>query len=248
MKNLRRNRIDGETVLQTPVVELADARNGRHARLLLTAHFGEQRYFEELRELAMAETGTVFYEGVIPVSDADEHWHERYHSFLRRLRGDMYAGIARLGFLAFQGEVLSPAPGWIAADVTCCQLAERMRVGHVRLRRYELGLAAFKRLIGQAEKGDVKARLGVERAIKWGLIAVSITAVFRFLTVLPNTHAFNTVVNEWRSGEAVRIVLAQHPDHFTLIYGAAHGDHIIEALEADGFREVSRRWLTVFSV
>lgn len=234
-------------MLQTPVVELADARNGRRARLLLTAHLGEQRYFEQLRELALAEPGTVFYEGVIPVSSSDEHWSERYHSFLHRLREDVYAGIANLGLLAFQGEYLAPAADWIAADVTCCQLAERMRAGRVRLRRYELGLSALKHLIGQAEKGDPKARAGIERAIKWGLIAVSVTAVFRFLTVLPNTHAFNKVVNEWRSGEAVRIILAQHPEQFTLIYGAAHGDRIIEALEADGFREVGRRWLTVFA-
>lgn len=247
MKNLRRHSEGGTTVLQTPVVELVDAHTGRRARLLLTAHLGDQRYFERLREIAESETGSIFYEGVIPVSSSAEHWDERYHSFLRHLREDVYAGIAKLGLLAFQGEYLAPAEGWIAADVTCCELAERMRVGRVRLRRYELGLAALKRLIGQAEKGDPRARAGIERAIKWGLIAISVTAVFRFLTALPNTHTFNKVVNEWRSGEAVRIVLAQHPRQFTLIYGAAHGDEIIRALEADGFREVNRRWLTVFA-
>ena len=86
----------------------------------------------------------------------------------------------------------------------------------------------------------------LEKAIKWGLIAVSLTAVFNLVRLLPRTRALYQVIKDWRSAEAVKVVESAGRD-FVLIYGAAHGETILRGLSDLGFGETSRKWLTVFT-
>jgi hypothetical protein len=244
MENLRRRRVAGKTALQTPIVSLKNSRDGRSAKLVLTAHLGEAAYFEKLNRAIAAAGAPVFYESVRPTSDDPHHWEEPYHRFLRSLREDLYHGIAGLGMLAFQGDCLAPEPGWVNADVDCCELAARLREAGVPLFRYEIAFGLLRQLIQRARHGDSAALKTLERAIKWGLIAVSVTAVFKLVQLLPRTRSLYAVINDWRSARAVEAVEKAGGD-FLLIYGAAHGETLLQGLKEHGFRETGREWHTV---
>ena len=246
MQNLRRKRIAGKTALQTPVISLRNPRDGRRATLVLTAHLGDESYFQELRTAVAHLQTQVYFESVRALDAEPEHWREPYHHFLKSLREDLYAGIASLGLMAFQGDRLAPEPGWANADVDCCALAAQLRAARVPLLRYEVAFGLLRQLIQQAQRGDRAARRTLERAIKWGLIAVSLTAVFNLVRLLPRTRSLYRVINDWRIAEAVKIVDGAGGD-FVLIYGAAHGESILAGLADLGFHETSRKWLTVFT-
>lgn len=246
MENLRRKRVSGKTALQTPVISLRKGRGERHATLILTAHLGDETYFQEVRRAVSAAGAPVFYESVRSLDSSPEHWQEPYHHFLKSLREDLYHGIASLGLMAFQGDCLAPEPGWTNADVDCCALAERLRAARVPLFRYEIAFGLLRQMIQQAARGDRTALKTLETAIKWGLIAVSVTAVFKFVQLLPRTRSLYRVINDWRSAHAVETVAKADGD-FVLIYGAAHGETLLDGLKARGFRETGREWLTVFT-
>ena len=247
MDNLRRRRLGGRTALQTPVVSLAHAGDRRRAVIVLTAHLGDQSYYDNLRAVIERELGTVYFESVRSLDDREEHWREPYHSFLKNLREQLYAGIASVGPFAFQGDHLLPQRGWVNADVDCCALAAKLREARVALAPYNISLALLQRLIERAKRGDIGARMSLERAIKWGLLAISLPFVFEFANRLPRTRALYAVINDWRSAEAVASVLRTEDD-FVLVYGAAHGDALLRGLAERGFREVRREWLTVLLV
>ncbi len=246
MQNLRRKRIRGRTTLQTPIISLRNSRDGRQATLVLTAHLGDESYFRALQTAIAHTQRRVYFESVRSLDPSPEHWAEPYHHFLKSLREDLYNGIASLGLLAFQGDSLAPEPGWTNADVDCCALARELRRARVPLVRYEIAFGLLRQLIRQAQRGDKAALRTLERAIKWGLIAVSLTAVFNLVRLLPRTRSLYAVINDWRSAEAVKTVDAAGGD-FVLIYGAAHGETILRGLADCGFRETTRDWLTVFT-
>lgn len=246
MNYLRTRRKDGHFTLETPIVELIDD-NGRRALVVLTAHLGTPAYFERLRRFIEAADADVFYESVRTNSTGPAHWDEPYHAFLRALRDELYEGIASLGELAFQGHHLAPAPTWRNADTDCCTLAARLRDEDVSLRRFNLALGAFRDLVARARDGDTSARDSLDCTIRWGLVAVSFSPVFGALRVLPSTRRLYRIINDWRSGLAVEIVLREATRDFVLIYGAAHGDTIVAALRAAGFHPRRRFWTPVFT-
>ena len=246
MQNLRRTRRGTRSALETPVIHLFNVEDGRRATLVLTAHLGEVSYYQRLRRTIAEFEASVYFESVRSVDPSPAHWDEPYHRFLKSLREDIYAGIASLDIFAFQGDQLAPEPDWTNADVDCCALADALRDSQVPLLRYELAFAVLRRLIQRAEGGDEAARNILERALKWGLMAVSFIPVLSFVKLLPRTRAFYAVVNDWRSAEAVKIVDEAHRD-FLLIYGAAHGETILQGLADRGFRETGRSWMTVFT-
>ena len=88
MENLRRKRVSGKTALQTPVISLRKGRGERHATLILTAHLGDETYFQEVRRAVSAAGAPVFYESVRSLDSSPEHWQEPYHHFLKSLRED----------------------------------------------------------------------------------------------------------------------------------------------------------------
>jgi hypothetical protein len=245
MKNLRRKRLGGKTALQTPIVFLENDSEQRRAALVLTAHLGDASYYQNLRKLIQEVRGSVYFEAVRSRDDSEEHWKEPYHQFLRRLREDIYNGIASVGPLVFQGDQLAPLPEWKNADVDCCELAAKLRDAGVSLAPYKLSFALLTRLIDSAKQGDVAARLALEKSLKWGLLAISLPMVFELARRVPRTSALYGVINDWRSERAVADVCPGDGD-FVLIYGAAHGDSLLRGLEACGFREVGREWVTVF--
>lgn len=247
MRNLRRQRLGGRTVLQTPIILLENQDDGRRAALVLTAHLGEPRYYQDLRALLEGRRGTIYFESVRSRDDAEAHGAEPYHRFLRTLREDIYTGLASVGPLVFQGQRLAPEPTWVNADVDCCELASRLRDERVPLAQHELSFAVLRRLIEKAAAGDGMARAVLTRSLKFGLVAVSLPFVFETASRLPKTNRLLRVINDWRSARAVACV-ASTPGDFTLIYGAAHGDGLLRGLSAQGFREVQREWLTVFEL
>ncbi|MEO6397194.1 MAG: hypothetical protein ABIP13_01885 [Tepidiformaceae bacterium] len=246
MQNLRRKRLAGKIALQTPVISLQNSRDGRRATLVLTAHLGDESYFQELRTAIARTEAPVYFESVRSLDSSAEHWREPYHRFLKSLREDLYAGIAGLGLLAFQGDHLAPEPGWTNADVDCCTLATKLRAAKVPLLRYEMAFGLLRQLISRAQRGDQAALRSLEKAIKWGLFAVSFAPLFNLVRLMPRTRSFYHVISDWRSEEAVKVVDGAGGD-FVLIYGAAHGELILQGLARVGFGETSRRWLTVFT-
>jgi hypothetical protein len=244
MDDLRRARDGRHILLQAPVVEL-EAPGGRCGTLVLTAHLGEPSYFAALRERVAAIDAPVYFEAVRAITEEPAHWQERYHRFLRRLREDIYAGVSRLGVLAFQGQELGPEPGWISADVTCCELADELRRRNVSLFRYELALELFGQIVARAERGDPAARKGLELALRGGLLAISFSFLFEAARLMPGTREFHAVIDDWRSAAAVRRVMADCPRSFVLVYGAAHGHSLRKELLAHGYRERRRSWHTV---
>jgi hypothetical protein len=247
MKNLRHRRIAGKTTLQTPAIWLRHPKTGRKGLIVLTAHLGDQRYFERLQTLVAGEDAPVFFESVRSRTADEAHWREPYHRFLKTLREDLYQGISALGLLAFQTDHMKPDAAWINADVDCCELADELRAKGVSVARYQLALGVLQGLVTRAKNGDEKARNTLIRTLKWGLIAVSVTGVIELVRFLPKSRRFHLVINDWRSRRAAEVVLAAKTDDFVLIYGAAHGDSLMSEFEKAGFREVRREWHTVFS-
>lgn len=246
MKYLRNRRIGGRTALQTANVRLRNPHTGATGLVVLTAHLGDASYFERLAEVVEREGKTVFYESIIAESDDPAHWRESFHAFLRDLRENIYRAIADMGELAFQQNYLKPQPGWVNADVTCCELANELRRRNVSLTRYRLALAMVSGMVNRAASGDAKARASLVAALKWGLVAVSISGVFELVSFLPRSRRFHQVLNDWRSRRAVEIVMRVEGQSFVLIYGAAHGESVVAALAEHGFIETSTDWHTVF--
>lgn len=245
MNTLRRQWSRGRVSLQTPVIELAGP-GSRRGQLVLTAHLGEPDYFAALAAL-LDTSPTVFFEAVRAVDTAPEHWREPAHRFLAELR-EVYAGIADLELLAFQGTALAPREDWVSADVTCCELAARLRQENVSLWRQEMALKALKRIVARAQSGDEVAAKAIVTALQYGLLAASVSAVFSLLTWFPTTRSFYRILNEWRSARAARSVLAADVPDFTLVYGAAHGESLLRELARAGYRETGREWRTVFTL
>jgi hypothetical protein len=245
MDTLRRRRTGRKVSLQTPAIRL-ERRDGRRGLLVLTAHLGEARYFEELRALLDSQVA-VFFESVQSVSDDPEHWRDGHHRFLRELR-DVYAGIAGLGLLDYQGTGLAPRESWVSADVTCCELAAKLRAERVGLWRQEAAMKALRQIVARAQAGDERAGRAIVLALQWGLLAASVTAVFTLLSWLPTTRSLYRVLNDWRSERAVRVVLAADLPEFALVYGAAHGESLLRELRGAGYRETDREWHTVFTL
>jgi hypothetical protein len=245
VNTLRRRRTGRKVSLQTPVIRL-ERRDGRRGLLVLTAHLGESQYFDGLRTLLRRES-SVFFESVRSVSEEPEHWREGRHRFLRDLR-EVYAGIAALGLLDFQGAGLPPGSSWLSADVTCCELAAQLQREGVSVWRQEAALKALRQIVARAQAGDEASAKAIVLALKWGLLAASVTAVFALLTWLPTSRRFYRVLNDWRSERAVRTVLAASPPEFALVYGAAHGESLLRELRKAGYRETSREWYTVFTL
>jgi hypothetical protein len=212
---------------------------------VLTAHLGDASYYRELKAAIQQAGGTVYFESVRSVDDSEEHWREPYHNFLKTLREAIYAGIAGVGPLVFQGDHLLPEPGWLNADVDCCNLAAKLREARVQLAPYKMSFVLLEQLIRRAKRGDAAARMALERSIKWGLMAISLPFVFEIANRLPRTRTLYAVINDWRSAQAVAAVSLSQGD-FVLVYGAAHGDQLLRGLAKHGFREVRREWLTVF--
>lgn len=245
MNTLRRQRNGRKVSLQTPVIRL-ERRDGRRGLLVLTAHLGEARYFDELA-VVLESHPDVFFEAVRPVDESTEHWADPHHRFLRDLR-EVYAGIASLGLLQYQGQDLAPAESWVNADVTCCQLAAKLRDENVSLWRQEAAMGALREIVSRAQQGDERAGRAIVLALQWGLLAASVTAIFNLLSWLPTTRALYRVLNDWRSEQAVRQVLDSGAPDFALIYGAAHGESILREFRKAGYREVDREWRTVFTL
>ncbi|MEX0781961.1 MAG: hypothetical protein WD557_04870 [Dehalococcoidia bacterium] len=245
MDTLRRQRVGRKVSLQTPVIRL-ERRDGRRGVLVLTAHLGEARYFEELA-LTLDGHPNVFFEAVRAVDEAPEHWRDSHHRFLRDLR-EVYAGIAGLGLLEYQGKALAPRESWVSADVTCCELAAKLRQERVGLWRQEAAMKALREIVGRAQGGDERAGRAIVLALQWGLLAASVTAIFNLISWLPTTRALYRVLNDWRSEQAVRVVWEANVPDFALVYGAAHGESLLRELRKAGYREVEREWHTVFTL
>ncbi len=246
MDVLRRQWANGRVSLQAPVISLAHRHDGRTITLALTAHLGEARYFETLREILDARP-TVFYEGVRAASDDPAHARDSQHRFLRELR-EMYAGIAGLGQLSFQGVALAPQPSWVNADVTCCELTSELRRRGVNMWRQEAALKILGQIVERARTGDDRSARTITVALQCGLLAVSLGGVFAALSWLPSTRGLYAVLNGWRSERAARQVLESRLPDATLVYGAAHGPSLLAAFRAAGFRETGRDWHTVFTL
>ena len=246
MDALRRQWSNGKVSLQTPVVTLAHRGDQRTITLVLTAHLGEARYYERLNEM-LAVKEHVFFEGVRAASDDPEHARDAQHRFLRELR-EVYAGLASLGRLSFQGAALAPQPEWTNADVTCCELAEELRRRGVSMWRQETAMKILKQVVERGRNGDEFAARSITLALQCGLLAVSMSGVFTLLSWLPTTRGLYTVLNDWRSNRAARCVLESGATEATLIYGAAHADSIMSELRRAGFRETGREWHTVFTL
>ena len=245
MDTLRRQRSGRKVSLQTPVIRL-EGRDGRRGLLVLTAHLGESQYFDGLRAVLDGHR-SVFFESVQSVSEEPDHWREARHRFLRDLR-EVYAGIASLGLLDYQGDGLPPAESWVSADVTCCELAAQLQAEGVSLWRQETALKALRQIVARARAGDEASAKAIVLALKWGLLAASVTAIFTLLTWLPATRRFYRVLNDWRSERAVRTVVAADAPEFALVYGAAHGESLLRELRKAGYRETARDWHTVFTL
>ncbi|MGE5595754.1 MAG: hypothetical protein ACM3S1_06915 [Hyphomicrobiales bacterium] len=247
MDTLRSRRANGKTFLQTPVVHLRNGGTGQRATLVLTAHLGEARYFERLRNAISASPGQIFFESVRSRDSSEAHWHERYHHLLRRIREDIYRDIAGLGLFTFQGEALAPDPFWINADVDCCQLAARLRQQGVSTLKYDLALDSLSRLVRRARSGNAEAAKTIESLLKYGLLFISAGFVFEALRWLPGTRKFQAAANDWRNEFAARTVLDQAKGDWVLIYGAAHGPGLLRLFRKAGYHETHRDWLTVFT-
>jgi hypothetical protein len=245
VNTLRRQRNGRKVSLQTPVIRL-ERRDGRRGLLVLTAHLGETRYFDELTALLDGQPD-VFFEAVRAVDESPAHWSDAHHRFLRDLR-EVYAGIASLGLLQYQGQGLAPEESWVNADVTCCELAAKLREENVSLWRQEAAMGALRQIVARAQAGDVRAGRAIVLALQWGLLAASVTAIFNLLSWLPTTRALYRVLNDWRSERAVRQVLDSGTPDFALVYGAAHGESILREFRKAGYREVDREWRTVFTL
>jgi hypothetical protein len=245
MDTLRRQRDGRKVSLQTPVIQL-ERRDGRSGLLVLTAHLGERRYFDELAELLGGQP-RVFYESVQSVDESPAHWSDGHHRFLRDLR-EVYAGIAGLGLLDYQARALTPAESWVNADVTCCELAAKLREERVSLWRQEAAMGALRQIVARAQAGDERAARGIVLALQWGLLAASVTAIFNLISWLPTTRALYRVLNDWRSEHAVSTILDADAPDFALVYGAAHGASLLRELRKAGYRETARDWHTVFTL
>ena len=246
MEALRRQWSNGKVSLQTPVVTLTHPHDHREITLVLTAHLGEAGYFARLAEV-VASGESVFFEGVRAASNDPNHARDAQHRFLRELR-EVYAGLASLGRLSFQGAALAPQPSWISADVTCCELAAELRRCGVSMWRQEAALRLLKQIVERAREGDDCAAKTITVALQCGLLAVSVSGVFALLSWLPTTRGLYAVLNEWRSKKAAQLVLASGAREATLIYGAAHAESLMGALRNAGFRETDREWHTVFTL
>jgi hypothetical protein len=235
-------------VLQAPVITIWNPRSQQSGLLILTAHLGDVEYFQGLCDVVRSAPGDVFFEGIRWPADDSAHLAEGYHRFLRRIVVDLYEGISNLGVLAFQRTYLAPEPSWINADVTCCELASRLREQNVSITRPSMALGIILRLVERAGHGDEQARYALHRMLRWGLMAISVEVAFRSVALFPSTRRLHRVLNEWRSGNAARTVLARATGDFSMIYGAAHGPSLISQFEAAGFKETGREWRTVFAV
>ena len=247
MDCLRRGRVEGRSVLQTPVVHLRRARDGRRATLVLTVHLAEPAYFAGLNAAIRDANAQVFFESIRSVDASTKHWDEKYHRLLRAIREDLYLGIAELGLFSFQAEYLAPSPDWVNSDVTCCEFAAKLREAKVSTVKYELALAVFMKFVQRAKSGDREARRAIEAMLKKGLLAVSVLPLLELQRFLPGMRGFQSVAADWRNDVAVAKVDAESDGDFVLVYGAAHGPGLISLLRKRGFVEVDREWHTAFS-
>jgi hypothetical protein len=245
LNTIRRKRTNHGIALQTPIIHLESDDRKCRAILVLTAHLGTADYFDDLSATIESLPGTVFYESV-RAAGPPGHARDAYHDFLRGLREDFYEGIAGLERLQFQGHRLAARPGWVNADVTCCELADRLRAERVSLRRQQLGLVAFRALIGRARAGDDGAARLIDRAVRWGLLAVTVEPIFGLVKLLPSSGRLLSVINDWRSDRALEWVLASEARDRVLVYGAAHGERLLAGFARAGYRETRRDWYTVF--
>jgi hypothetical protein len=247
MDTLRHARIEGRSALQTPVIHLRH-RDGRTGTLVLTAHLGDAHYFETLRKLIAASGATVFFESIRARDDSPEHWREKYHRLLFRLRTEVYHDVSSLGIFAFQGDALAPEPSWVSADIDCCQFASALRAAGVRTFQYDLAITMLRGIVRKAKAGNREAARTIEMMMKSGLILVSLPLVFDALKLLPNSRSFQSVANDQRNAVAVRTVLDAKPESFVLVYGAAHGPGLLSLLRKAGYEETGREWYSVFTL
>lgn len=247
MDCLRRGRVEGRSVLQTPVVHLRRARDGRRGRLVLTVHLAEPAYFASLTAAIHDANAQVFFESIRSVDPSPRHWDEKYHRLLRGIREELYLGIADLGLFSFQATHLAPGVDWINSDVTCCEFADRLREAKVSTVKYELALAVFMKFVHRAQGGDHEARRAIEAMLKKGLLLASVLPLLELQRFLPGTGGFQVIATDWRNEAAVAKLDATNDGDFVLVYGAAHGPGLLRLLRKRGFEEVRRDWYTAFS-
>lgn len=229
---------DRRLALEAPVITLRHRDRGTQATLILTAHFAEPRYFRELSEMPLPKT--VFYEQVQTVDPSDEHWSEKHHRLLRKIRQGFYARLMEMGTLAFQEKAFPVQPGWINADVSCCELAAKLAHENVSTRQLELALTAVELLMRPGPGREVSNAL-MDRVIRGGLLFAGAGTGLELAGNKKLVHILNT----WRSRRALETVLAAQVSEFALIYGAAHGDELLAGFRRAGYEELQRDWRVV---
>ena len=248
MDCLRTRRIDRRAALQTPNISLRNAETGRQGTLVLTAHLGDPAYFESVRNVIERTGATVFYESIRRRDDSPEHWREKYHRLLKRIREDLYVTLSDLEGLAFQGIALAPGTDWVSADVDCCQFAGELRRRNISTLRYELALDMLDGLFTRVRAGNRSAAKTLEMMMKFGLMFVSVGYVFEFINWLPSSRGFQSVAADWRNDVAAKVVTSNATGDWVLVYGAAHGPGLLELFRKAGYVETQRDWQTVFTV
>jgi hypothetical protein len=248
MECLRTRGVGGRAALQTPIITLRNERTGQTGTLVLTAHLGEPKYFAAISDAIRSTSATVFFESIRSRDDRPEHWREKYHRLLWRIRQDLYVTLSDLEGLAFQGNALPPGPDWVNADVDCCEFAGELQRRNVSTRRYEMALDLLDGLLSRARSCSQRAAKTLATMLKFGLIFVSVGYVFEFIKWLPSSRGFQSVAAEWRNEVAARIVTSQARGDWVLVYGAAHGPGLLELFGKAGYRETEREWQTVFFV